>query len=68
MLEKFCNITFETLNKYAPRKTKHTRGNQMPFMMKDLSKNILKRLRIRNKYLMKRVAKIMNIILSEDIT
>ena len=67
MLEKFCNITFETLTN-APRKTKHTRGNQMPFMMKDLSKNILKRLRIRNKYLEKIIVKIMNIILSEDIT
>ena len=45
--QKFCNI--KTLDKYAPRKAKHARGNQMPFMTKDLSKNIMKR--SRNKYL-----------------
>ena len=37
--EKFCNITLKTLDTYAPRKTKHAGGNQMPFMTKDLSKN-----------------------------
>ena len=35
--EKFCNITLKTLDKYAPRKAKHARGNQMPFTTKDLS-------------------------------
>ena len=49
--EKFYNITLKTLDKYAPRKAKHARGNQMPFMTKDLSKNIMKRSRLRNKYL-----------------
>ena len=49
--EKFCNITLKTLDKYAPHKAKHARGNQMPFMTKDLSKNITKRSRLRNKYL-----------------
>ena len=49
--EKFCNITLKTLDMCAPRKTKHTRGNQMPIMEKDLSKNIMKRSRLRNKYL-----------------
>ena len=49
--EKFCNITLKTLDKYAPRRSKHARGNQMPFMTKDLSKNIMKRSRLRNKYL-----------------
>ena len=47
----FCNITFKTLNKYAPCKAKHARDNQMPFMTKDLSKDIMKRLWLRNKYL-----------------
>ena len=45
------NITLKTLDKYAPRKSKHARGNQMPFMTKNLSKNIMKRSRLRNKYL-----------------
>ena len=49
--EKFCNITLKTLDKYAPSKAKHARGNQMPFMTKDLSKNIMKISRLRNKYL-----------------
>ena len=40
--ERFCNITLKTLDKYAPRKEKQARGNQMPFMTKDLSKNIMK--------------------------
>ena len=49
--KEFCNITLKTLDKYALRKTKHARGNQMPFVTKDLSKNIMKRSRLRNKYL-----------------
>ena len=43
-------MTLKTLNKYAPRIAKHVRGNQVPFMTKDLSKN-MKRSRLRNKYL-----------------
>ena len=38
--EKFCNITLKALDKYAPRKAKHARGNQMPFMTKAFSKNM----------------------------
>ena len=49
--ENFCNITLKTLDKYAPRKDKHARGNQMPFLKKDLSKNIMKRSQLWNKYL-----------------
>ena len=49
--EKLCNITLKTLDKYAPCKAKHAKGNQMPFMTKDLSKNIMKGSRLRNKYL-----------------
>ena len=48
--ENFCNITLETLDKYAPSKAKHAGGNQIPFMTKDLSKNIMKRSRLRNKH------------------
>ena len=39
--EKFCIISLKTLNKYAPRNEKYSRGNQMPFMTKDLSINIM---------------------------
>ena len=49
--EMFCNITLKTLDTYALRKAKHARGNQMPFMTNDISKNIIKRSWLRNKYL-----------------
>ena len=50
-LERFCKITMDTLNKVAPIKRKYARGNQMPFMTKELSKEIMARSRLRNKYL-----------------
>ena len=50
-LEKFCKATMDTLNLFAPMKKKYARGNQMPFMIKDLSKEIMIRSRLRNKYL-----------------
>ena len=43
--EKFCNITLKTLDKCMLRGWKN-----MPFMTKDLSKNIMKKSRLRNKY------------------
>ena len=49
--ERFCNITLKTLDKYAPRKAKHAGGNHMSFMTNDLSENIMKKSRLRNKYL-----------------
>ena len=65
--EKFCNITHKTLDKYAPRKTKHARGNQMPFITKDLSKSIMKRSWLRNKYLKNNEKKIENCIPNKEI-
>ena len=50
-LEKFCKTTMDTLNLFAPMKKKYARGNQMPFMTKDLSNKIMIRSRLRNKYL-----------------
>ena len=41
----------EVLEKHAPLKTKTIRGNQAPFMNKRLSKAIMNKSRIRNKYL-----------------
>ena len=41
----------DTLNSFAPMKKKYARGNQMPFMIKDLSKEIMTRSRLRKKYL-----------------
>ena len=41
----------DTVNSFAPIKKKYARGNQMPFMTKNLSKAIVTRSRLRNKYL-----------------
>ena len=49
--EKFYNTTLKTLDKYVPPKAKNARGNQMTLVTKDLSKNITKRSRLRDKYL-----------------
>ena len=49
--EKFCNISINALSKHAPRKKEFVRGNQMPFMKKDFSKEIMKRSRLCNRFL-----------------
>ena len=56
-LERFCKITMDTLNKVAPIKRKYARGSQMPFMTKELSKEIMARSRLRNKYLTDKTVK-----------
>ena len=50
-MQRFCDININVLNRHAPHKRKHARGNQMPFITKDLSKAIMKRSRLRNKFL-----------------
>ena len=47
----FFNICHEVLNKHAPRKKKYIRGNNKPLMTKTLSKAIMQRTRLRNKFL-----------------
>ena len=39
------------LDQHVPRKQKYARGNHMPFMNKTLSKEIMKRTKLRNKFL-----------------
>ena len=62
LLPKLCdqqNAPFEilkesvniTLDKHAPLKKRYVRANQSPFMNKKLSKEIMKRSRLRNKFL-----------------
>ena len=47
----FFNICHEVLNKQAPRKKKYIHGNNKPFITKALSKAIMQRTRLRNKFL-----------------
>ena len=43
--QRFSHISLDALNKQAPRKKKHARGNQMPFFInKELSKAIMTRI------------------------
>ena len=47
-------ISIFVSNRHVPFKRKHARGNQMPFITKDLSKAIMKRSRLRNNFLKNR--------------
>ena len=47
----FCEICTETFNKHVPRKRKTIRGNQSPFINKEIPKAIMKRTQLRNKFL-----------------
>ena len=44
--QRFCHISLDVLNKHAPCKKKHARGNQMPFFNKELSKGIMTRTKL----------------------
>ena len=47
----FFDICRTTLDQHAPRKKKYARDNHMPFINKTLSKEIMKRIKLRNKFL-----------------
>ena len=54
-LEKFVKVyIMPQLNNHAPSRKKYTRGNHLPFMNKELSKEIMSGTRPRNVYLRKR--------------
>ena len=48
---KPTNILYSTLEKHAPLKSKTVRGNQAPFMNKELSKVIMEKSRLWNRHL-----------------
>ena len=49
--QHFLNIIIDILNKHAPMKQKYHRANQGRFMTKDLYEAIMKRSRLKNKFL-----------------
>ena len=49
--QHFLNIIIDILNKHAPMKQKYHRANQGRFMTKDLHEAIMKRSRLKNKFL-----------------
>ena len=46
--KRFCHVSLDALNKHAPRKKKHVRGNQMPFFNKELLKALMAQTKLRN--------------------
>ena len=48
--DTFENLVLQTLGKMAPIKQKHIRGNQSPFMNKDIHNAIMTRTRLRNRF------------------
>ena len=55
--QHFLNIFIEVLNNHAPMKQKYLRANHGRFMTKNLHKAIMKRSRLRNKFLSDRTEK-----------
>ena len=53
-LNKLITVCLDTLNNYAPSKKKYIRDNHLPFMNKELSKQIIHRTRLRNNFLRNR--------------
>ena len=53
-MRTFKETVFNIFNKYAPIKKKYVRANEAPFMIKELHKAIMKRSRLRNKFLKNR--------------
>ena len=50
-INSFKETILSVFSKYAPIKKKYIRANEAPFMTKNLHKEIMKRSRLRNKYL-----------------
>ena len=48
---KLRNVLYDILERYAPLKSKIVRGNQAPFLNKELSKAIMEKSRLLNRYL-----------------
>ena len=50
-LRTFKETVFNIFNKYSPIKRKYVRANEAPFMTRELHKAIMKRSRLRNRFL-----------------
>ena len=51
MFSTFTETFRRVLDKHAPLKTKRVRGNQSPFITKELSKAVMNKSKIRSKYI-----------------
>ena len=48
--DNYVSLLMEILNRHAPLKMKYIRGNDQPFVTKELRKEHMKRSRLQNKY------------------
>ena len=53
-LQTYLNVCMRALDVCAPKKTKYVRANNSPFLNKNISKRIMTRSRLRNKFLRNR--------------
>ena len=53
-LQKFCDINLQVLHQHTTPRNKYVRGNQILLMVKQHSKEIMKRPRLRNNFLRNR--------------
>ena len=58
--------TKNTLNSFAPIKNKIVRANQMPFITKGLSREIIKRSRLRNNFLRKKTEETLKLYIKQS--
>ena len=54
LFNELSKLNIEAINNHAPSMKKYVRGNHLPFMNKELSKQIMHRTRLRNKFLKNR--------------
>lgn len=67
-LQGFKEIIFCSFNKHAPMKRKYDPANKAPFMTKELHEAIMKRSRLRNKFLKVKLLRDREIIKSNGTT
>ena len=54
LFNELSKLNIEAINNHAPSMKKYVRGNHLPFMNKELSKQIMHRTRLRNNFLKNR--------------
>ena len=65
-LNRFCKISIDTLNRFAPIKNKFVRANQMLFITKGLSRETMKRSRLKNNFLRKKTEETRKLYIKQE--
>ena len=62
---RFCKISIDTLDSFAPIKNRFVRANQIPFITKELSKEIMKSSRLSQNFLRKKTDEICKLYIKQ---